>query len=104
MTDIGAEFRDILVFHLSADETKLTENVRLVEDLGADSLDLFEVVVACEEKFGIDIPNDAAMKFVTIRDALEYLEAKVHVPNPGFSIRPTLVPEMSRRRKPRPSA
>jgi acyl carrier protein len=80
VTDIGAEFRDILVFHLSADETKLTENVRLVEDLGADSLDLFEVVVACEEKFGIDIPNDAAMKFVTIRDALEYLEARVHAP------------------------
>jgi acyl carrier protein len=80
VTDIAAEVRDILVLHLGADETKITENARLVEDLGADSLDVFEVIVSCEEKFNIDIPNDAATTFVTVGDAIEYIKAKADAP------------------------
>jgi len=83
MGDIGAVFRDILVKHLNADERHLAGEVRLVEDLGADSIGLFEVVVACEERFGIDIPNDALTKFVTIGDALAFIEAKVNAPKSG---------------------
>ena len=84
MTDIATEVRDILVLHLGTDETKITQNARLVEDLGADSLDLFEVVVACEEKFNIDIPNDAAMEFVTVRDAIAYIKVKLYAPKVGL--------------------
>jgi acyl carrier protein len=84
VTDIAAEVRDILVLHLGTDETKITQNARLVEDLGADSLDLFEVVVSCEEKFNIDIPNDAAMEFVTVGDAVEYIKAKLYAPKAGL--------------------
>ena len=84
MTDIAAEVRDILVLHLGTDETMITPSVRLVEDLGVDSVDLFEVVVACEEKFNIDIPNDAVMEFVTVGDAVEYIKAKLYGPKVGL--------------------
>ena len=82
MADIGAEFRDILVFYLGVDESMLTENARFYADLAADSLDLFEVVVACEEKFDIDIPNDALAYFETVGDFRAYIEAKVHTSHP----------------------
>jgi acyl carrier protein len=84
VTDIAAEVRDILVLLLGTDETKITQSARLVEDLGTDSLDLFEVVVSCEEKFNIDIPNDAATKFVTVGDAVEYIKAKLYAPKVGL--------------------
>jgi acyl carrier protein len=84
VTDIAAEVRDILVLHLGTDETMITPSVRLVEDLGVDSVDLFEVVVACEEKFNIDIPNDAVMEFVTVGDAVEYIKAKLYGPKVGL--------------------
>jgi len=84
VTDIAAEVRDILVLQLATDETKITQSARLVEDLGADSLDLFEVVMSCEEKFNIDIPNDAATKFVTVGDAVEYIKVKLYAPKVGL--------------------
>jgi acyl carrier protein len=84
VTDIAAEVRDILVLYFGTDETKISQNARLVEDLGADSLDLYEVVVSCEEKFNIDIPNDAAMEFVTVGDAVEYIKAKLYAPKVGL--------------------
>jgi acyl carrier protein len=84
VTDIAAEVRDILVLHLGTNETMITPSVRLVEDLGVDSVDLFEVVVACEEKFNIDIPNDAVMEFVTVGDAVEYIKAKLYGPKVGL--------------------
>jgi acyl carrier protein len=83
VSDIGAVFRDILVRYLNADERYLAADVRLVEDLGADSIALFEMVVACEEEFGIDIPNDALAKFVMVGDALAFIEAKVNGPKSG---------------------
>jgi acyl carrier protein len=84
VTDIAAEVRDILVLHLGTDETMITPSVRLAGDLGVDSVDLFEVVVACEEKFNIDIPNDAVMEFVTVGDAVKYIKAKLYGPKVGL--------------------
>ncbi len=76
MTDIAKEVRDILVFHLGSEEAKLTDNARLIDDLGADSLDVVEVVMSCEEKFNVDIPNDVATKFVTVGDIVAFLRAR----------------------------
>jgi acyl carrier protein len=85
VADIGAEFRDILVFHLAADETTLTENARFNMDLAADGLDISEIVVACEEKFDIDIPNPALIDLVTVGDFIRYIETKVAAADPRSS-------------------
>ena len=66
MTDIAAEVRDILVFHLGAEEVLLTDDARLAEDLGADRLDLVEIAMSCEERFDIDIPNHVATGLATV--------------------------------------
>jgi acyl carrier protein len=75
VTDIAAEVRDIIVFHLGSDVTKITENARLAADLGADSLDIVEFVMSCEEKFDINIPNHVATKFVTVGDVIAFISA-----------------------------
>lgn len=77
VVDIAAEVRDILVFHLGSEEALLDDDARLVEDLGADRLDLVEVAMSCEERFGIDIPNRVAETFVTVGDALRFIEAQL---------------------------
>jgi len=77
VTDIAAEVRDILVFHLGSEEAKLTDNAKLIEDLGADSLDVVEMVMSFEEKFNIDIPNHMATKFVTVGDAIAFIKAHI---------------------------
>jgi acyl carrier protein len=73
--DIAAEIRDILVFHLGCEEERLADNVRLTADLGADSLDIVEVMMSCEERFDIDIPNYIAGGLVTVRDMIECVAA-----------------------------
>jgi acyl carrier protein len=82
MTDIVAEVRDILVFHLGSEEAKLADNARLIDDLGADSLDVVEVVMSCEEKFDIEIPNHMAPKLVTVGDLVALIRANAE-PNPS---------------------
>jgi acyl carrier protein len=77
VTDIAAEVRDILVFHLGLDKTAITENARFVDDLGADSLDIVEVVMSCEERFHIDIPTKVATGFVTVGDAVGFIRAQL---------------------------
>jgi acyl carrier protein len=77
VTDIAAEVRDILVFHLGSEEAKLTDNAKLIEDLGADSLDVVEVVMSFEEKFDIDIPNHRATEFVTVGDAIAFIKSHI---------------------------
>jgi acyl carrier protein len=77
VTDIAAEVRDILVFHLGSEEATLTDNAKLIEDLGADSLDVVEVVMSCEERFDIDIPNHVATKLVTVGDAIAFIRAHI---------------------------
>jgi acyl carrier protein len=77
VSDIGSEVRDILCFHLGAEEARLTDETRLHEDLGADSLDVVEIVMSCEERFGVEIPNREATGLATVGDAVRCIEAQV---------------------------
>ena len=65
--------KKIVVEHL--DESKIQSDSKFIDDLGADSLDTVELVMAFEEEFGCEIPDDAAEKIVTLKDAVTYLTA-----------------------------
>ena len=69
MSDIADRVKKIVVEHLSVDEDKVTENASFIDDLGADSLDTVELVMAFEEEFGIEIPDDAAETIQSFGDA-----------------------------------
>jgi len=74
MSDIAERVKKIVVEHLSVDEAKVTENASFIDDLGADSLDTVELVMAFEEEFGIEIPDDAAETIQTYGDAVKFIE------------------------------
>jgi acyl carrier protein len=74
MSDTAERVKKILVDHLNVDADKVTESASLIEDLGADSLDAVELVMAFEEEFGIEIPDDAAETIVTVGDAVKFIE------------------------------
>lgn len=74
MSDVAARVKKIVVEHLSVDESKVTDNSSFVDDLGADSLDTVELVMALEEEFRCEIPDDKAEKIQTVRDAVAYIE------------------------------
>ena len=74
MSDISERVKKIVVEHLGVDEAKVTEEASFVDDLGADSLDPVELVMAFEEEFGCEIPDDAAEKILTVKDAIEYIK------------------------------
>jgi acyl carrier protein len=74
MSDIPERVKKIVVEHLGVDEGKVTEEASFVDDLGADSLDTVELVMAFEEEFGCEIPDDAAEKILTVKDAIEYIK------------------------------
>ena len=65
--------KKIIVDQLGVDESKITENSSFVDDLGADSLDIVELIMAFEEEFDIEIPDEDAEKMKTIGDAVKYL-------------------------------
>lgn len=73
MSDIAARVKKIVIEHLGVDEAKVTDEARFVDDLGADSLDTVELVMAFEEEFGIEIPDDAAEKINTVKDAIDHI-------------------------------
>ncbi len=75
---IADEVKQIIVEQLGVDEEEVKPEARFVEDLGADSLDTVELVMAIEEKFGIDIPDSDAEKIVTVQDAIDYVEQHVN--------------------------
>jgi acyl carrier protein len=75
MSDIAERVKKIVVEHLSVDESKVTESASFIDDLGADSLDTVELVMAFEEEFGIEIPDDAAETIQTYGDAVKFIEA-----------------------------
>ncbi len=75
--DILAALKEIIVDKLSVSEDQIKPESRFIEDLGADSLDVVELVMAIEEKFGIEIPDEDAEKIRTVQDALNYINAKV---------------------------
>jgi acyl carrier protein len=67
--------KKIIVDQLGVDAAEVTTEASFIEDLGADSLDTVELVMALEEEFGLEIPDDEAEKIVTVKDAVEYIKA-----------------------------
>jgi len=74
MSEVQEKIKQIIVDELGVDEAEVTENARFIEDLGADSLDLVELVMRFEEEFGIEIPDEDAEKIQAVRDAYSYVE------------------------------
>ena len=72
--DVSSKVRKIVADHLGIDEAKVTDESSFIDDLGADSLDNVELVMAFEEEFGVEIPDDAAEKIVTVKDAITFIE------------------------------
>ena len=70
------KIKSIVVDQLGVDEDQVTEDASFVDDLGADSLDTVELIMAFEEEFDIEIPDEAAQKINTVKDVIEYIESK----------------------------
>ena len=75
MSDGAERVKKIVVEHLGVEGDKVTENASFIDDLGADSLDTVELVMAFEEEFSCEIPDDAAEKIQTVKDAIEFIQA-----------------------------
>jgi acyl carrier protein len=80
MTDVKSDVRErvrkIVVEHLGVDPNELKDEASFVEDLGADSLDTVELVMALEEEFEAEIPDEAAEKIATVQDAINYINTQ----------------------------
>ena len=74
MSDVAERVKKIVVEHLGVDEAKVVEAANFIDDLGADSLDTVELVMAFEEEFGVEIPDDQAETIATVGDAVRYLD------------------------------
>ncbi len=72
---VADDVKQIIAEQLGVDEEEVKPEAKFVEDLGADSLDTVELVMAMEEKFGIDIPDSEAEKIATVKDAIDYVES-----------------------------
>jgi acyl carrier protein len=75
MSETSDRVKKIVVEHLGVESEKVTEEASFIDDLGADSLDIVELVMAFEEEFSVEIPDDAAEKIATVKDAIDYIEA-----------------------------
>ena len=76
MSEIETEVKQIVVEHLGIDESKVTPEAKFIDDLGADSLDTVELVMAFEEEFGSEISDREAEKILTVGDAVKFIESK----------------------------
>ena len=74
--DVASRVKKIIVDHLGVDEAKVTEEASFIDDLGADSLDTVELVMAFEEEFGSEISDSEAEKILTVGDAIKFIENK----------------------------
>ena len=74
MSETAERVKKIVVEHLGVEAEKVTEEASFIDDLGADSLDTVELVMAFEEEFGIEIPDDAAEKIQTVGDAIGFIK------------------------------
>ncbi len=72
--DVVAKVKEIIVQQLGVDADKVTLEASFVDDLGADSLDVVELVMAFEEEFDVEIPDEAAEKIATVKDAIEFMK------------------------------
>ena len=76
MSDVLERVKKMVVEHLDAEAAKVTNNAHFIDDLGADSLDIVELVMAFEEEFDIEIPDDAAEHIQTVGDAVKFISEK----------------------------
>ena len=74
--EIASKIKKIVADHLGIDEAKVTEEASFIDDLGADSLDTVELVMAFEEEFGSEISDSEAEKILTVGDAIKFIENK----------------------------
>ena len=74
--DVASKVKKIITDHLGIDESKVTEEASFIDDLGADSLDTVELVMAFEEEFGSEISDSEAEKILTVGDAIKFIENK----------------------------
>ena len=79
MSDISERVKKIVVEHLGVEADKVTDSASFIDDLGADSLDTVELVMAFEEEFGCEIPDDAAETILTVGDAIKFLDVVQHL-------------------------
>ena len=78
MSEIQDQVKKIVVDHLGIDEAKVTPEAKFIDDLGADSLDTVELVMAFEEEFGSEISDSDAEKILTVGDAVKFIENKAN--------------------------
>jgi len=76
MSSTEEQVKKIVADHLGIDESKVTPSSKFIDDLGADSLDTVELVMAFEEKFSIEIPDDAAETILTVQNAIDFIDNK----------------------------
>ena len=76
--DVSSKVKKIVADHLGIDESKVTEESSFIDDLGADSLDTVELVMAFEEEFGSEISDSEAEKILTVGDAVKFIEGKAN--------------------------
>ncbi len=74
MSTVAERVKKIVIEHLGVEESKVVEAASFIDDLGADSLDTVELVMAFEEEFSVEIPDDAAEKIQTVGDAVRFIE------------------------------
>lgn len=75
MSDVAERVKNIVIEHLGVEAEKVVDKAHFIDDLGADSLDTVELVMAFEEEFGLEIPDDAAETILTVGDAVKFIEA-----------------------------
>ena len=75
MSDVADRVKKIVIEHLGVEADKVEEKASFIDDLGADSLDTVELVMAFEEEFECEIPDDAAEKIQTVKDAIDFISS-----------------------------
>ena len=75
MSDVADRVKKIVIEHLGVEDGQVKPEAKFIDDLGADSLDTVELVMAFEEEFGVESPDDAAEKIQTVGDAVKFIEA-----------------------------
>lgn len=76
MSSVSDKIKSIIAEQLGVKQEEVTEGAKFIDDLGADSLDTVELVMALEEEFGIEVPDEDAEKMTTVGDAIKYIEEK----------------------------
>ena len=76
MSDVAERVKKIVVEHLGVDDAKVVDNASFIDDLGADSLDTVELVMAFEEEFNCEIPDDAAENILTVKNAIDFINSQ----------------------------